>query len=462
MPYTLRDGDLITLPISANTYNTKGVFSKASDLANYHTIPIDVDEKALIYCVHFDATNPFMYVAHDKRVIVYDTSQPNLPIIKTFSGSKFRSVTSGGGLVLIASGSSVVLCDPSNAFSVVATWTPQNTTNRFDYASAKLSEDGSTIIKVNDTNVDKVDIIRVADLVVTHTFTKTTNTSYPTLLISRTGKYIGYQTANDTIAIYNTITNTATGTLTRMYDNPQHANVCYSFADEDYMLVATGYSSTLKVVNLANATKVDVMTSATQILYVARVSPSEISISASTAGYKVNLLTFNETTKTMDVEVIVDHGAATPPCRLLFKSGDSVNQFEVSDVITETLQIDLFEVLIVTLKDSIFVARELVPAGTFNISVFSSDPVIVTIIPHINRGMWKGSESYELGDLIYSNNPLTNDWVFKCAQQGVSATFAPPWQTSPTTQFADGTVIWEVVEPIQMPITNTPVLPTVV
>ena len=65
-------------------------------------------------------------------------------------------------------------------------------------------------------------------------------------------------------------------------------------------------------------------------------------------------------------------------------------------------------------------------------------------------------------DLIFPTNPATTPYYYKATTGGTSGIAEPVWGTSPGSTIPDGSVVWEYVERLIQPITQGPIIPTLV
>jgi len=449
---------LLLLPFdSINSITNKGVMQNGV----FKPLAHDANEYYDITQVTFDENNKYLYVVRRTRVCVYDCSSPLFPVVKVFTGSYFGSVTAYAGKVLVCDRTNIKLYDTTDNFAQLNAWENTARTTSDIYASAKLSQDGKLIIKESDTVTSIVELVDSTTFAVTHTFTKSTTNYKTALFVSATGKFVVYPNTNyGKATVFNVLTNTNIGEIS--VNNGIVGSVGVSLLDEDYMVIMTSPTHCV-VINLSSTTSVVVDSGVDQFTYLfVNKSRDKLYLFArhkNTNTFRVHEYGLSSTNNTGRIDSFntlysAKMNQATPiPL-------ENPELYKISDAISETLQLDDFTVTVTEIDTKSVTSVTQHQAGAFTVPLPTNNAVSVTITPTVNKGVWVSSGNFEIGDLVYSDNPAVNDWVYKCTQAGLSNTFAPAWQNTAGTQFADGAVIWEAVEPIQMPITNAPVVPS--
>jgi hypothetical protein len=133
-------------------------------------------------------------------------------------------------------------------------------------------------------------------------------------------------------------------------------------------------------------------------------------------------------------------------------------------LISENKEIELFDIKAFNLNDDTLSLQSVgVQAGlttvTFDPSL-EGVPHYVTVLPSGVR-LWKPSQAYAVGELVFASNPGEKPYYFKCVAAGLSSAVEPIFATNLGSTTQDSSVSWITLESIVQPITQNPLIPRV-
>jgi hypothetical protein len=88
-----------------------------------------------------------------------------------------------------------------------------------------------------------------------------------------------------------------------------------------------------------------------------------------------------------------------------------------------------------------------------------SKPVSVTVLQDFGTA-WQAGKYYKAGTLISPTNPQTTPFYYRNRTGAISDLIEPTWSTNPEIFTHDSGCIWELVERLNQPITQSPLIPT--
>ena len=89
----------------------------------------------------------------------------------------------------------------------------------------------------------------------------------------------------------------------------------------------------------------------------------------------------------------------------------------------------------------------------------NSNPVSVTVTQEFGA-MWQAGKYYISGTLVIPTNVTTKPYYYRNRHGGISDLFEPVWSTNPEILTYDSACEWELVERLNQPITQSPLIPT--
>ena len=434
------------LIIAAN--NTGSLFDRAIQHENTLSIIPTITDRSAIQAAWFDITSKLLYVLRPLVFRVFDTAKVDIPQKgNSVALSAVKSLCVANGKSLISNTVKSQLRDSNLVLLKEWVYSSSNQNNGYAF----ICKDGSRIIKTKDDDVAVVEVVNTSDFTVTHTLA-TVSSRAKSVYLSPDGLIAIYPTSTSVLKVQDLVANTETAAITTG-TSYNWANCSFVDTDNsDYVLYSTGHS------NGAN-------------LLLIKLSTGAIAASLSTGKKAICILTLDETHVILNsttgsrvyavnttAETLVEVSDTNHSGYFSFPKLAGVAPYKHEDSIVETLYTDQFDVVAYGNDDTVH-SRTIEVAGAISIPLQTAEPLTITVTPRINKGVWGKDRPYIIGDLGYSNDPSNVDWVFKCVVAGTSGSVPPIWQTTAGTQFADGTVTWEAVEPISNPITKSPIIP---
>ena len=132
--------------------------------------------------------------------------------------------------------------------------------------------------------------------------------------------------------------------------------------------------------------------------------------------------------------------------------------YKVTGNIVESLVVDDFDVVVHDLFGNI-ISNEIKQAGQFEINVGQyNKPVVVTIRPNV-KYQWVKNHMYNVGDMVFPTNTDATPYYYKCVTAGLTGVTEPFWSQTQGAQQIDNNCTWECVEHVINPCSKAPVMP---
>ncbi len=96
---------------------------------------------------------------------------------------------------------------------------------------------------------------------------------------------------------------------------------------------------------------------------------------------------------------------------------------------------------------------------TFTLEVANPAPVFVTIAAK-QGAMWIAATPYQLGDKVFSTDPVTTPYYYAATSAGTSAISEPVFPVGAGETVGDGSITWTRIERLIEPVSQGPILPT--
>lgn len=96
--------------------------------------------------------------------------------------------------------------------------------------------------------------------------------------------------------------------------------------------------------------------------------------------------------------------------------------------------------------------------GETSILMPDNKPVSVTITQEFGA-MWQAGHYYTQGVLVIPSSVTIHPYYYRNRKSGISQTFEPNWSNDPQILNYDSGCIWELVERLNQPITQSPLIP---
>lgn len=103
--------------------------------------------------------------------------------------------------------------------------------------------------------------------------------------------------------------------------------------------------------------------------------------------------------------------------------------------------------------------KKIVYNGEITFLMPNQNPVSVTVTQEFGT-TWQSGRYYSAGVLVAPSNPQTMPFYFRNRKTGISDLVEPTWSTDPQILNHDSTCVWELVERLNQPITQSPLIPT--
>ena len=97
--------------------------------------------------------------------------------------------------------------------------------------------------------------------------------------------------------------------------------------------------------------------------------------------------------------------------------------------------------------------------GSTTVLMPDSEPVSVTIAQECGT-KWQALKTYFIDDLVFPNDPSLTPYYYRNRKTAMTADTEPVWSTNPNAFTNDSGCVWELVERLNQPITQYPLIPT--
>lgn len=135
-----------------------------------------------------------------------------------------------------------------------------------------------------------------------------------------------------------------------------------------------------------------------------------------------------------------------------------VGLFELNLTINGSIAAPFFNLFIHDLNGELILKKD-VQNGTKSLLMPNDKAVCVTLM-QAGGDTWKAGHYYQAGALVLPKNPTTIPFYYRNRRGGISDLIEPNWQTNPELFTTDSGCLWEVVERLNQPITQSPIIPT--
>jgi hypothetical protein len=132
--------------------------------------------------------------------------------------------------------------------------------------------------------------------------------------------------------------------------------------------------------------------------------------------------------------------------------------FELNLSINGSIAAPFFNLLIHDVNGEL-ILKKIVQNGTESLLMPSDNAVSVTLVQGCGN-TWQAGRYYKTGALVLPKNPTTTPFYYRNRHGGISDLIQPNWQTNPEIFTVDSGCLWEVVERLNQPITQFPLIPT--
>lgn len=103
--------------------------------------------------------------------------------------------------------------------------------------------------------------------------------------------------------------------------------------------------------------------------------------------------------------------------------------------------------------------KKSVQNGNATLLMPDAKPVSVTVLQDFGT-TWQAGKYYSAGALISPTNPQATPFYYRNRTGAISDLIEPVWSTNPEIFTHDSGCIWELVERLNQPITQSPLIPT--
>lgn len=132
--------------------------------------------------------------------------------------------------------------------------------------------------------------------------------------------------------------------------------------------------------------------------------------------------------------------------------------FELNLTINASHAAPFFNLFIHDLNGELILKKD-VQNGVESILMPNDQAVCVTLMQACGN-TWQAGKYYKSGALVLPKNPTTTPFYYRNRHGGISDLLEPLWQTNPEIFTHDSGCLWEVVERLNQPITQSPLIPT--
>lgn len=105
------------------------------------------------------------------------------------------------------------------------------------------------------------------------------------------------------------------------------------------------------------------------------------------------------------------------------------------------------------------ILKKIVFNGNTSILMPDSDPVSVTINQECGS-KWQPLKTYFVDDIVFPTDPSSTPYYYRNRKTAMSGYYEPIWSTNPNTFTNDSGCTWEIIERLNQPITQYPLIPT--
>ena len=135
--------------------------------------------------------------------------------------------------------------------------------------------------------------------------------------------------------------------------------------------------------------------------------------------------------------------------------------YEVNGTIDEALVADTWIATVTDLKTGSVLGIEEFTGTTFSVRVPTDDSVTVTVSAK-QGGEWETAIFHTVDELVFPTDPISTPYYYKVTVAGITGATEPVWPVTAGGTVVDGAVTWQRVERLIQPITQSPLIPTVV
>ncbi len=131
--------------------------------------------------------------------------------------------------------------------------------------------------------------------------------------------------------------------------------------------------------------------------------------------------------------------------------------FELNLTINASIAAPFLLLFIHNLNGELILKKD-VQNGVESILMPNDKAVCVTVMQACGES-WQAGRHYKSGALVLPKNPTTTPFYYRNRHGGISDLLEPTWQTNPEIVTTDSGCLWEVVERLNQPITQSPLVP---
>jgi hypothetical protein len=132
--------------------------------------------------------------------------------------------------------------------------------------------------------------------------------------------------------------------------------------------------------------------------------------------------------------------------------------FELDMVINASNAAPFFNLFIHDMNGNLILKKE-VQNGSSSVLMPNDKAVSVTLMQTCGD-TWQAGKYYRAGALVLPRSPAETPFYYRNRRGGITDLLEPSWQTNPELFTADSGCVWEVVERLNQPITQSPLIPT--
>jgi len=413
-------------------------------------------ENAEIKCAWTYDNGRMLFVIDSTAIRLYDLSIPDVPIEWSITNTTLENVivSEASRTFLITASKDVWLYD-LDTFTLLQHWAT-NQSSSLRYKVSYMTPDGAFLVKPNDDDASQVDVVDLATFTILDTHQAHTSTSYGYILaLSDDARYVCFSSANNKFKIYDRTNSVLVAEITTSTNYAPFVVLPTPNANEIRIKQKRSPSYPIKTIDLTTGTIIQDQVVSAKYMY-----HNGDTIVTGDNTHPPRILTVNSANNQL-----LDQGEAYDKNLNFYHKYDGIGSgtatYEVIDTITESLINDQFHIQAFS-ETGELVADMITTAGEYHLPVAIPDPLYVTITPYITKRKAKRDTLYAVNDTVFSDDPAIK-WSYRCVIAGTTAVSpSPAWSTSAGTQFTDGSVTWEAVEPLCQPITKYPVFPTVI
>lgn len=105
------------------------------------------------------------------------------------------------------------------------------------------------------------------------------------------------------------------------------------------------------------------------------------------------------------------------------------------------------------------ILKKIVFNGETSFLMPDENPVSVTIIQEFGSA-WRAGTYYTTGTIVIPTDVMSKPYYYRNRHSGISDLIEPDWETDPQILNHDSGCIWELIERLNQPITQSPLIPT--